>query len=179
MSKVSQVAELLAEGKIGAIVEGIAEAGNRALGHRSILADPRLKKGKDLVNAIKIREPFRPFAGVVIDTHADNWFEMGKLKDSPFMLYTVPVVVEQRDIIPAITHVDGSCRVQTVSDASSGIYRLIQAFYELTEVPILLNTSFNLAGEPLVHTKEDALRTFKGSDLDFLFIVEDDKLHLK
>lgn len=165
-----QVAQLLADRNIIAIYQGGSESGPRSLGNRSILYDPRDPNGKDHVNIVKKREWFRPFAGTVLLDHAKDWFDMRTLSESPFMMFAVNVL---RDTVPAITHVDGSCRIQTVTiDQNANFYRLIEEFYKLTGVPILLNTSFNLAGDAIVETVDDALSTLERSEIDFLFLPE-------
>jgi len=168
-----EVARLLADRKIVAVYQGRSESGPRSLGNRSILYDPRDPHGKDHVNVVKKREWFRPFAGTVLLDHAHEWFNMRTLKDSPFMMFAVDVLPDVRDTIPAITHVDGSCRVQTVTkDENANFYSLIEEFNKLTGVPILLNTSFNLAGDAIVETLADALTTLRRSEIDFLFLPE-------
>ncbi len=168
-----EVAQLLADRNIVAIFQGGSESGPRSLGNRSILYDPSDPNGKDHVNVVKKREWFRPFAGTVLLDHADDWFDMRSLKESPFMMFAVNVLEEVRDMIPAVTHVDGSCRVQTVTvDQNANFYRLIEEFYRLTGVPILLNTSFNLAGDAIVETLDNALSTLERSEIDFLFLPE-------
>jgi carbamoyltransferase len=163
-----------------AIFSGRAEGGPRALGNRSILFDPRNPKGKDIVNTVKGREWFRPFAGSILEEHADEWFEMAGLKDSPYMMYAIPVKEEKLHQIPAITHVDGTCRIQTVNDSDNLHYReLIKSFYAKTGVPILFNTSFNLAGHPLVEVVKDAIDTMKNSDIRYLYLPEIKKLVYK
>ena len=115
VDNISKVVNMLLDGKIGAIFEGYPESGSRALGHRSIIANPTLRNGKDLVNKVKNRESFRPFAGSVLEDLSHEWFDLSAVNgESPYMLYTVPVLENKRTFIPAITHVDGSCRVQTV-----------------------------------------------------------------
>lgn len=172
-SSYEDVARLLADRNIVAIYQGRSESGPRALGNRSILYDPRDPDGKDHVNVVKGREWFRPFAGTVMLDHVHDWFNMNRLKDSPFMMYAVEVLPQVRKIIPAITHVDGSCRVQTVtSQKNPHYYRLIEEFYKLTGVPILLNTSFNLAGDAIVETLDNALSTLSRSELDYLYLPE-------
>lgn len=169
----SEVARLLYEGKIIAIYQGRSESGPRALGNRSILFDPRVSDGKDIVNKVKNREWFRPFAGTVLLEECNNWFDMRGLKESPYMMYAVNVLKDKRSQIPAITHIDGTCRVQTLSmDQNPAYYELINEFYKLTEVPILFNTSFNLAGDCIVETYEDAIRTLNNSDIDYLYLPE-------
>jgi carbamoyltransferase len=167
------VASLLANKKIVALYQGKSEAGHRALGNRSILYDPRDINGKDHVNIVKKREFFRPFAGTVMEEYAQDWFDMERLKDSKFMMYAVNVLKDKQTIIPAITHVDGTCRMQTVSKKDNKhYYELINEFYKITNVPILLNTSFNLAGNAIVETLSDALKTFNNSEIDYLYLPE-------
>ena len=157
--------------QIVAIFQNSSEYGPRGLGNRSLLFDPRNKNGKDIVNKIKKREWFRPFAGTVLLENAHDWFDMGTIKESPYMSYAIPVKEEKKSIIPAITHVDGTCRVQTVTkEQNKKFYEIIKLFYEKTNVPILFNTSFNLAGETLVETKEDAINTLNTSDINYLYI---------
>ena len=159
------------EHQIVAIFQDSSEYGPRALGNRSLLFDPRNKNGKDIVNKIKKRDWFRPFAGTVLLEHARDWFEMGTIKESPYMSYAIPVKEEKKKIIPSITHVDGTCRIQTLTiEQNENFYELIKLFYSKTNVPILFNTSFNLGGEPLVETKEDALDTLKRSNIDYLYL---------
>jgi len=166
-------AQLIADGNIVALCQGRSEAGPRALGNRSILFDPRNPKGKDIVNKIKKREYFRPFAGTVLLEHAREWFDMDRLNESPFMMYAVDVLESKRDLIPAITHVDGTCRIQTVTkEHNLNYYSLIEEFYNLTGVPILFNTSFNLAGDTIVEDLNDAFRTMRKSDIEYLILPE-------
>jgi carbamoyltransferase len=176
----SDVAKLIANGNIVCLYQGRSEAGPRALGNRSILFDPTVKDGKDIVNEVKHREWFRPFAGTVLAENANDWFDFKSRKDSPFMMYAVDVLEDKRDIIPAITHVDGTCRIQTVTNEQNHhYYTLIEEFNKLKGVPILFNTSFNLAGEPLVETVKEALKTLKDSDLTYLWLPEMGKLATK
>jgi carbamoyltransferase len=171
------VAKLIVDGNIVAICQGRSEAGPRALGNRSILFDPRVKNGKDIVNTVKKREYFRPFAGTVLLEHASDWFDMDKLKETPYMMYAVDVLENKRDLIPAITHVDGTCRIQTLrKEQNENYYNLIEEFYRLTEVPILFNTSFNLAGDTIVETIEDAFRTLRESEIEYMYLPEIKKL---
>lgn len=167
------ICDLIISGNIVAIYQGRAEAGPRALGNRSILFDPRHPNGKSIVNTVKGREWFRPFAGTVLKEKAQEWFEMRGLEESPFMTYAVKVKKDQQNQIPCIVHVDGSCRVQTITEEQNQhYYRLIQAFETKTGVPILFNTSFNLAGDPMVETIEDALDTLRRSKLEYLYLPE-------
>ena len=168
-----EVAEIISNKNIVAIFQGRSESGPRALGNRSILYDPRDPNGKDHVNKIKGREWFRPFAGSVLLEHANEWFDMHSLDESKFMMFAVDVNKDKRDLIPCITHVDGTCRIQTVSESDNkNFYDLINNFYLITGVPILFNTSFNLAGDPLVETVDDAIKTFHDSDIPFLYLPE-------
>lgn len=165
-----EVAARLADGQVGALFHGHAEAGARALGHRSILFDPRRPDGADRVNRVKRREWYRPFAATVLAEHAREWFDLGHLAASPWMTFVLPVRPEAAATVPAVTHVDGTCRIQTLRrEQCPELYDLIAAFHRATGVPMLLNTSFNLAGEPLVETPEDALRVLAGSALDFVY----------
>jgi carbamoyltransferase len=176
----ADVAKLLVDQEIVCLYQGRSEAGPRALGNRSILFDPTVVNGKDIVNEVKRREWFRPFAGTVMAEHATEWFDFRSRTDSPFMMYAVDVLAEKRDIIPAITHVDGTCRIQTVtSEQNPHYYELISEFNKIKNVPILFNTSFNLAGDPLVETVAEALDTLKKSDLKYLWLPEIGKLLTK
>jgi len=164
------ISQELAKGKLVGWFQGKMEFGQRALGNRSILADPRSKNSKIKVNqAVKYRESFRPFAPAVIDKYAHQYFEIGKDDKIPFMEKVVMVKKEKRNIIPAVVHEDFSARVQTVDNQTNKIfYNLINDFYKETSVPILLNTSFNLNGEPIVCSPTDAIRTFYSCGLDIL-----------
>lgn len=171
------IVELLVGGEIVAIFQGFAEAGPRALGNRSLLFDPRIINGKDIVNTIKKREQFRPFACSVMLEHAHNWFNMNGMPESPFMMYAFDVIDDVKDLIPAVVHVDGSCRVQTVTEEQNlHLYNLLDVFFSCTGVPLLLNTSFNLAGDPLVHTIEDALLSLRNSQLKYIYLPETEQL---
>ena len=168
----SRVAESLAAGKVAGWYQGRFEWGPRALGNRSILADPRHAGMKDTVNLkVKFREPFRPFAPAVLAERARDYFDIADPAEHParFMLLVAPVRKERRAELQATTHVDGSARLQTVfPEANPRYHRLIQRFGEATGVPVLLNTSFNLKGEPIVNTPADALSSFRRSGLDLL-----------
>jgi len=145
--------------------EGRSEIGPRALGHRSILADPRNRDNWERVNRIKKREAWRPFAPAVLEEHAADWFDGAPLP-SPFMLFTARVISRE---LPAITHVDGSARIQTVDRSCGGFRRVLETFHQTTGVPVVMNTSFNGPGEPIVETPEDAVRFFRRSELDRLY----------
>jgi len=172
---IEQVIDRLQKGQVVGWFQGRFEWGPRALGNRSILADPRRAEMKDIVNVkIKFREPFRPFAPSVLAERASEYFQ---LLDSPrhyparFMLYVVDVRDAKRDLIPAVTHVDGTARLQTVTkEVNPRYYQLIEAFGQATGIPIILNTSFNLKGEPIVNTPHEALHTFSQSGMDTLVL---------
>ena len=160
------IAKEIANGKIVGWYQGKSESGNRALGNRSILADPRNPNIKDIINSkIKKREDFRPFAPSVLEEHYQEYFDTNQ--PSPYMSRIMPVKV---DTVPGITHVDGTARIQTVNrEFNKKYYDLINCFYKHTGIPMLLNTSFNCQ-EPIVESPEDALTTFKNTGLDILVI---------
>jgi carbamoyltransferase len=165
------VAKLISEQNIVALYQGRSEAGPRALGNRSIVYDPRDPNGKDFVNLVKQREWFRPFAGSVLHEETNKWFDMRGLEESPHMMYAVNVL--QPEKIPAVTHVDNTCRVQTVKqDQNQHYYNLISAFNEITGVPILFNTSLNLAGDCIAETIDDALGVIRNSSIKYLYLPE-------
>jgi carbamoyltransferase len=169
-----RVASALSEGQVVGWFQGRSERGPRALGNRSILADPRRAEMKEVVNTkIKFREPFRPFAPAVLAERLPDLFELPDAGAYParFMLAVTPVRDAARGLIPAVTHEDGSARVQAVrQETNPGFYRLLTHFAEGTGVPVLLNTSFNLRGEPIVNTPQNALSTFRRSGLDLLVV---------
>jgi carbamoyltransferase len=161
---ISATAGLIAGGSIVGWFDGASEIGPRALGHRSILADARDGQMKDKINSrVKFREHFRPFAPAVLNDHARSWFG---LADSPFMLRASPVL---RPTVPAVTHVDGTSRIQTVtaSDAPA-LHRLLSCFHDRTGTPLVLNTSLNTKGLPIDETPGDALATLLETGLDYL-----------
>lgn len=169
----NEVLDLILSKKIGAIFQGKSESGPRALGNRSIIFDPRVSDGKDIVNIVKKREKFRPFAGSILEEHAEQWFDMLGMKSSPFMTFSLNVRQDKRHFIPAIVHVDGSCRIQTVNQKQNyHYYNLIDKFYQETGVPILLNTSFNLAGKPIVETASNAIKTLHNSEMNYVFFPD-------
>ncbi len=171
---IDRVVDLLEQQKVVAIFQGKCEAGPRALGNRSLLYDPRDPDASKKVNEIKGREWWRPFAGSVMQEYADEWFEMLTLKESPYMMYSIPVKKEKRDLIPGVIHVDGTSRIQTVTQKQNyHYYRLIKRFYERTGIPVLFNTSLNLAGEVMCYSMEDAIDTLRRSDIDYLYLPEE------
>ncbi len=187
-----EIARRIADGRIVAVVQGRMEFGPRSLGNRAILADPRSTATQRTLNLrTKQRESFRPFAPAVLAEEASAWFDLDVA--SPYMLLTAPVHGSQRldsnpppdgpleehlferisaarSTIPAVTHVDGSARVQTVDADNPGLHGILAAFHRLTNCPVLVNTSFNIRGEPIVATPDDALRCFASTDIDDLVI---------
>jgi carbamoyltransferase len=163
-----EVAQHLARGRIVGWFQGRAEVGPRALGNRSILADPRRLDMKDMVNSrVKFREWFRPFAPAVIASKQREWFDT--LHESRYMSFVCQVLANRRSEIPAVTHVDGTARLQTVrQDQNPKFYKLIEEFEAITGVPVLLNTSFNTMGDPIVNSPEDAIKCFLKSGIEVL-----------
>src|SRR5210317_19997 len=161
-----EVAQAIADGKIVGWFQGKSESGNRALGNRSILADPRNPDIKDIINhTIKMREDFRPFAPAVLEEHYKEYFDTRL--PSPYMSRICKV---KSDKVPGITHVDGTARIQTVNkEFNEKFYNIINEFYKITGIPMLLNTSFNCQ-EPIVETPEQAIKTFKRTALDLLVV---------
>jgi len=186
------VADLLATEKVVGWVQGRMEFGPRALGSRSILGDARSRKMQSVMNLkIKFRESFRPFAPAILEEQVDEYFEMRPREQSPYMLLVAPVQPSKRvasngeadrvqgidklnlirSVVPAITHVDHSARVQTVDERRHGrYYRLLKKFFERTGCPVLINTSFNVRGEPIVCTPAEALRCFLSTNMDVLVL---------
>jgi len=154
--KKEEAVEILLKQKPLVIYQNNSEWGPRALGNRSILFDPRNKNAKDIVNEFKQREWWRPLAASVLLEHAHDWFDLATLKESPYMTFAVGAKKKAIKYTPSIVHVDDSCRIQTVtSEQNKNYYDLINVFYKKTEVPLLLNTSFNLAGYPIAESIED------------------------
>lgn len=163
---IEDAAKLLAQGKIVAWYQENGEIGPRALGNRSILLDPRITNGRDVINRLKKREAYRPFGASVLKDCKDDIFE--DLPDNPYMLYVSKL--KTPGAYPSIEHVDKTCRAQTVDESNGTFYKLLKKFHELTGCPVLLNTSFNLAGKPIVGSKADAVWYFDNTDLDCLVV---------
>ncbi|NQV31208.1 MAG: hypothetical protein HQ515_00860, partial [Phycisphaeraceae bacterium] len=184
------VADLIASNKVVGWFQGAMEFGPRALGHRSILGDARSESMQSVMNLkIKFRESFRPFAPCVLAEHAHEYFDIQPDQDSPYMLIVAPVkedkrlvhdndrmqgldrVKTARSVIPAVTHVDNSARVQTVDEGRHPrLHRLMTKLYQATGCPVIINTSFNIRGEPIVCTPEQAYRCFMATDMDALVL---------
>ena len=174
------VIDLITNKNIVALFQGRSEAGPRALGNRTLLFDPTFEDGKDFVNEIKRREYFRPFAGSILEEDVHEWFDLRGMDSTPHMMYAVNCQDGVQEKIPSIIHVDGTCRIQTVTrEQNPHYYDIIKTFKDRTGVPIVFNTSFNLGGEPLVETLDDALRTLKDSEIEYLYLPEFGKLIFK
>jgi carbamoyltransferase len=166
---ISDAVDLLCDGKIIGWFDGRSEIGPRALGQRSILCDPRCPSAKDVLNRkVKKREAFRPFAPAILKEEAANWFGLDGIgADSPFMLRVCEFQADKKDRVPAVVHIDGTGRLQTLTKENNGrFYELVGEFYRRTGVPILLNTSFNIAGQPIVETPADAIACLLQTELD-------------
>lgn len=173
----NDVVDLITSKNIVSLFQGRSENGPRALGNRSLIFDPTFKDGKDYVNSIKRREYFRPFAGSILEEEVHDWFDLRGMDTSPTMMYAVNCLPGIADIIPSIIHVDNTCRIQTVNETQNyHYYQLIKTFKQRTGIPMVFNTSFNLGGEPLVETLEDALWTLQQSDIEYLYLPEYGKL---
>lgn len=166
---IKKVAKLLSDGKIVGWYQGHGELGPRALGNRSILMNPSILNGKDILNSkVKHREQWRPFAPSILEEHADEWFDMNKSK---YMMFAANVKPEKRKLIPAVTHEDGTSRIQTVChDDNKVFYALLKEFYKITNIPMLLNTSLNSAGGPIAGRPEQAIDIYNNSEMDAVCI---------
>jgi len=171
------VAKLIRDGNIVTIFQGRSEGGPRALGNRSILFDPTIKDGKNIINSVKHREFFRPFACSILGDKVNEWFDLAGMDDAPHMMYAVDCLPGVEEKIPSVIHVDGTCRIQTVTEKQNkNYYELISEFEKLSGVPLLFNTSFNLGGDPLVETIEDAIDTLSNSKINYMYLPEIQKL---
>ena len=176
-SSIDEICDLLIDQKSVAIFEGSPESGPRALGHRSILFDSSNIDAKNIVNKIKKREWYRPFAGIILQEDFEEYFHTEGLQKSEYMTICFDAKDNTKNILPGIIHIDNTCRIQTVSDGF--LYKLLKLFKSKTQCPALLNTSFNLAGKPLVQTKQNAVDTFNTSHLDCLFFVDENIIYEK
>jgi carbamoyltransferase len=172
-NNIKEAVQILLDQKPLVIFQGESEWGPRALGNRSILFDPRNKDAKNIVNNFKKREWWRPLAGTILLEHVHGWFDIATLKESPHMSFAVDAKPQAIEKIPSIVHVDNTCRIQTVTkEQNINYYNLILEFYNKTEVPVLLNTSFNLAGSPIVETLEQAIHVCNVSEFKYLYTPE-------
>ena len=176
-NNIDKVAELINNGEIVAIHQGRSEAGPRALGNRSFMMHPGRENGKDFMNKIKKREYFRPFAASVLEECAHEWFDIPIGGISPYMMVAFDTKEDKKDKIQAVVHEDGTTRIQTVSNFDDNPYRdIIEKFYEKSGIPLILNTSYNLSGEPLCETIQDSINTFNESDFDHIYLGDLDIL---
>jgi carbamoyltransferase len=171
--KLAHVAKLISHHRIVLFFNGRSEAGCRALGNRSIVSNPTTPNGKQIVNQEKGREWFRPLAASILEEELTNWFITNRSKTLPYMTHTLYARPEHQNKIPNALHVDNSCRIQTVNkNQNLNYYNLILDFYKLTNIPLLINTSFNLAGEPIVETPKDAIASFMKSAFHYLYFAD-------
>ena len=167
------IANLLLDNNIICVFNGRSESGSRALGNRSLIFNPKISSNKDMVNEIKGREKFRPLACSILLDEVKNWFHMNEIEESPFMTYSFDVRKEKKQLISSVIHVDDTCRIQTVTKENNfNYYSIIESFFKLTNIPLVGNTSFNLAEEPIVETIEDAIKTIYNSKLNYLYFPE-------
>ena len=165
-----EAVEKILDQQVVAIFQGHSEWGARALGNRSMLFDPRNKNAKEIVNKIKGRQWWRPTAATILYEYKDDYLEMHGLDESPYMTFAIDAKQKAIDEVPACVHEDNTCRFQTLKrEQNTKYYDLIKLFYDKTGVPILLNTSFNLKGWPIVETFDDALLTLQNSDINYLY----------
>jgi len=171
--EINEIINLLKDGEVVGLIQGRAEAGPRALGNRSLLLDPTIPNCKDIMNEIKKREKFRPFAISIIEEVVNDYFDFKNIDKSPFMMYAPQAKDKAKNVIPGILHVDNTCRVQTVNKKDNFVlYKLLQNF----KVPMLMNTSFNLAGYPMVDSFEDVVFSLKNSKLKYIYFADEGKL---
>ena len=170
---------LIDQEQIVAIFQNHSEWGPRALGNRSIMFDPRHPNAKQIVNEVKKREYYRPFACTVMLEHAHDYFEMLQLPESPWMSFAIQCKEKALKDIPTLVHADNTCRIQTVTEEQNkNYYNLIKGFYERTGVPIIFNTSFNLGGEAICETIYDAIDTCNRSMINHLYVPEDQEIDI-
>jgi len=168
--KKEEAVDLLLQQNLVAIFQGHSEWGARALGNRSMLFDPRNKDAKEIVNKIKGRQWWRPTAATILYEHRHEYLNMHTLDESPNMSFAIDAKQKAIDEVPACVHADNTCRFQTLKrEQNPNYYDLINLFYQKTGVPILLNTSFNLKGWPIVETFDDALLTLRNSTIKYLY----------
>jgi carbamoyltransferase len=176
----TDVAQLISNGNIVALFQGRSEAGANALGNRSILFDPTLIDGRKTLSKLKNKKWFESYSASCLLEYAHDWFDMAGLSESPFMMYAVDVLADKKALIPSVVHYDGSCVMQTVTEnQNSNLYILLKEFYNIKNVPILLNTGFHLENSPLVETLDDAIFTMKKIDITYLWLPDVNKIAIK
>jgi len=174
--EIDKVIQLLNKGEVVGLIQGKAEAGPRALGNRSLLLDPTLPNAKDLMNDIKQREKFRPFACSILEDKAKDYFEMLDIKQTPFMMHAAQAKKLAQDKIPSLVHVDNTCRIQTINNKQN---KILDSILKKFKLPVIMNTSFNLAGHCIVETFEDILFTLRNSPLRYVYFADQKKLLIK
>ncbi len=174
------VIDLIVDKKqIVGMFQGESEWGPRALGNRSILFDPTNSDAKDIVNEVKKRERYRPFACTILEENAADYVQLGQLKSSPYMSFALQCTERALDEIPSLVHADNTCRIQTVNrKQNKNYYDLIKAMQNKNGVPVIFNTSFNLHNEPIVETIYDAIWTCNNSEINHLYIPEDQEIDI-
>jgi carbamoyltransferase len=171
INKTEEAVEILLKQEALVIFQNESEWGPRALGNRSILFDPRNKDAKNIINTFKGREWWRPLAGTILLEHVHDWFDIATLKESPYMSFAVDAKQQAIEKIPSVIHVDNTCRIQTITrEQNVNYYTLISEFYKKTGVPVLLNTSFNAAGYPIVEDLEIAFWTLNKLNLKYIYL---------
>lgn len=169
-----RIAMMLRRREVVGLYQGESEGGPRALGNRSILYDPSDENGKEIVNKIKKREWYRPFGASILKEDVDTFFDMKGLEESPYMLYAVNVKEGMAKHIPCVVHVDNTCRIQTVTkEQNKHLYMILKEFKKLTGLPLLLNTSLNIAGYPLIEKKADAIDMLEKTNLNGIYFPEE------
>ena len=175
----SIIEQLIDWKQIVAIYQNHSEWGPRALGNRSILFDPTNPEAKEIVNSIKKREQYRPFACTILEENAHEYVDMKQLKSSPYMSFAFQCKEKALDEIPALVHCDNTCRIQTVNRKQNpNYYDLIKAMEEKNGVPVIFNTSFNLHGESMVESIYDAIHTCNNSEINHLYVPEDQDIEI-
>ena len=168
--KKEEAVNLLLDQEVVVIFQGHSEWGARALGNRSMLFDPRNKNAKEIVNKIKGRQWWRPTAATILYEHRNDYLDTHGLDESPYMTFAIDAKQKALDEVPACVHIDNTCRFQTLKrEQNPNYYDLINLFYQKTRVPILLNTSFNLKGFPIVETFDDAMLVLQNSDIKYIY----------
>jgi|TARA_R100000081_G_scaffold29732_1_gene13603 carbamoyltransferase len=168
--KKEEAVEKILDQQVVAIFQGHSEWGARALGNRSMLFDSRNKDAQKIVNRIKGRQWWRPTAATILYEHRHDYLNMQNLDESPYMTFAIDAKQKAIDEVPACVHVDNTCRFQTLKrEQNPKYYDLIKLFYDKTNVPILLNTSFNLKGRPIVESFQDAILTLQNSEINYLY----------
>jgi len=171
--KLEKVTKLLENNEIVALYQGASEAGPRALGNRSFLMSPIKEINKVTMNNVKGRELFRPLAASVLQEKANDWFDMLNIKESPYMSFSFEVREDKKNLVPAIVHVDNTCRIQTVTKSQNlYLYNIINYFYKKTKIPMLMNTSFNSKDEPIVESVDDAINCCKKINVKYIFFPQ-------